>query len=165
MDRWSVPASRRWVVIVVDIIRGLPHARWGGHHRDGLVIPEFAAASAALQDGDEAASVLLVEESVEDRIYAGIAGAQPLGDRRGDWQNFVLPLSHVATQFDYSKDHVERQPWEDEKYHDHDQHLDHLHLRLLLYPLHLSVLGIGGYMPAPHLDPDENIAERYEYHW
>lgn len=168
VDRRSVPGTpRRWVVVVVvvvNVVRWLSHARRGGHHRDGLVIPELAAASAALQDGDEAAPVFLVEECVEDWIYAGVAGTQPLGNRRGDRQDLVLSLRHVAAQLDHGEDYVKRQPWEDEEYHNHDQHLDHLHLRLLLYPLHLGVFGIGGYMPAPHLNPDKNVAKRYEYH-
>lgn len=136
MDRRPVPgASRRRivvVVVVVDVIGGLSHARRGGHHRDGLVIPELAAAPTALENGDEATSVLLIEEGVEDRIYAGIASAQPLGDRRGDRQDLVFPLYDVATQLDHGEDHVERQPRENEEYDDHDQHLDYLHLRLLL---------------------------------
>jgi len=84
VDRRSVPGTSRRRVVVINVVRGLSHARRGGHHRNGLVVPELAAAPAALQDGNEAAPVFLVEESVENRIYAGVAGAQPLGNRRGD---------------------------------------------------------------------------------
>jgi len=170
MNRRPVPnASRRRVVVVVvvvvvDVVGGFPHTRGGGHHRDGLVVSELAATPAAFQDGDEAAPVLFVEEGVEDRIYAGVAGTQPLSDRRGDRQDLVLSLRYVAAELDHGEDDVEGQPGEDEQYHDHYQHFHHLHLRFLLYPLHLSVLGVCGYVPAPHLDPYEDVAEGYEDH-
>lgn len=130
VNRRPMPGAsrRRIVVVVVDVVGGFSHARRGGHHRDGLVISELAAAPTALEDGDEAASILLVEKGIEDRIYAGIAGAQPLGDRRSDRQDLVFSLYEVTAQLDHGKDHVERQPRENEEYDDHDQHLDHLHL-------------------------------------
>jgi len=167
MNRRPVPdaSRRRVVVVVVDVVGGLSHTRGGGHHRDGLIVSELAATPTAFQNGDEAAPVLLVEEGVEDRIYARVAGAQPLSDRCGDRQDLVLSFRYVAAELDHGEDDVEGQPREDEQYHDHHQHFYHLHLRLLLYPLHLSVLGVCGYVSAPHLDPYEDVAERYEDHW
>ena len=150
-------SGRRVVVVVVDVVRGLPHAGGRGHHGHRLVVPDLAAAASALEDRDEATTVFLVEESVEDRVDAGVTGAEPLGDRRGDRQDLVLPL--VTAEFDHREDHVERQPRQHEQDHDHHQHLHHLHLRLLLYPLHLSVLRVGRDVPSPYLDPDQDVAE------
>ena len=162
VDRWAVegPSGRRVVVVVVvvvHVVRGLSHAGGRGHHRHRLVIPDLAAAAAALQNRDEASPILFVEEGVEDRIDARVARSQPLGDRRCYGDDLVLPL--LVAQLDHSEDDVEGQPREDEQYYDHDQHFHHLHLRLLLYPFHLGVLRVGGYVPPPHLDPDQYVAE------
>ena len=162
VDRGPVesPPGRRVVVVVVvvvHVVRGLPHARGRGHHCHCLVVPDLAAAAAALQNCDEASPILFVEEGVEDRIDARVARPQPLGDRRGYGDDLVLPL--LVAQLDHGEDHVEGQPREDEQYDDYDQHFHHLHLRFLLYPLHLGVLRVRGYVPPPHFDPDQDVAE------
>lgn len=72
------------VVVIVDVIGRLSHTRRRGHHRNGLVISKLTAAPTTLQYCDKTAPILLIEESIENRIYAGVTGSQPLGDRCGD---------------------------------------------------------------------------------
>ena len=96
--------------VVVNIVARLAHAGGRGHDRDGLIVAQLAAALSALQNGHEAPTVLFVEEGVEYRIDAGVAGAQPLGYRGGHPEHLVLPLGGVAAQLDPRKNNVERQP-------------------------------------------------------
>lgn len=140
--------------IVVVKMRRFSHARRRGHHSDRFVIMQPAAASATLYDGHKTAPEFLIEERVQNGIDAGVGGAQPLCDRRGNRQNIVLPGLDLAAQLDPGEDHVQRQPGDDKEDDNRDEHLDHFHLALLLHSLHLRIFGVSWYVTFPHLDPD-----------
>jgi len=125
--------------------------------------PEASAAAARLDDGSEAAPVLLVHR-VEDGVDAAVRGAQPLGHRHHLLEDLELLLRDVRAELDPREDDVERQPGEHEQDDHGHQHLDDLHLALLLHAVHLGVLRLTGNGPRGDLDPDEHVAERYQGH-
>lgn len=146
------------------VVRGLPHAGAGRHESDGLVVPQSAAALFALDDGDKPAPILLIEERVQNGVDAGIGSTQPLRYGGGDGQDLFLPHLYLSTELDPREDNVQRQPRQHKEDDYGHEHLDHLHLGLLLHPLHLSVLGVRRDGSPPHLDPDENVAHGDEDH-
>jgi len=149
-------------VVIGDVIRGRFSVSAGGCRvLEVLVVPEGAAAPAALEHRGEAAPELAVEERVQHRVDAAVGRAQPLGDGRGHRKEVLLPRHQPAAELDPGEYRVQRQPGRDEQHHHHGQHLDHLHLALLLDALHARALVVRGYGPPPHLHPDHRVAQRY----
>lgn len=110
LNRWN--ALCRGIVIVK--VRRFSHTRRRRHQSHRFVVSEPSAAAPALDDAHETASEFLVEERVQDGIYAGIGRAEPLGDRRRYRQDFLFPGLDLAAEFDAREYDVERQPGEDE---------------------------------------------------
>jgi len=151
-------------VVISDVVRRRLAATVATGRRrvlQVLIVPQGAAAPAALEHGGEAAPELPVEERVQHRIDAAVGRAQPLCDRRGNRKEVLFPRHQPAAQLDPGEYRVQRQPGSDEQHHHHGQHLHHLHLALLLDAFHAGALVVSGYGPPPHLHPDHHVTQRY----
>lgn len=69
-----------------------------------------------------------------------------------------------STEFNPCKYEVQREPGQDEKYDDNDQHFDDFDFRFLLHSFHLGVLCVRGDRSSPNFDPDQNVAHGYKDH-